>query len=154
MSSRLCLNVRGYIRDESRAGTLPGPASAVHSPPRSPNTTMRNAYVSFTDAGANALDREDPYKYHGAPEDGDDGVYMAREVEVEVKVEVMVDGAERRERRGLRSPTSRVVRAGTPLGALEMHELRAMRAESPSHLRMLSVGRKSDSEDDSIIHIR
>ncbi|KAI0746692.1 hypothetical protein C8Q80DRAFT_1104999 [Daedaleopsis nitida] len=57
MSSRLCLNVRGYIRDESVSDALPGPASAVYSP-RAGNT--QNAFVSFPGEDRDDATRSNP----------------------------------------------------------------------------------------------
>ncbi|KAI0765034.1 hypothetical protein C8Q74DRAFT_1205302 [Fomes fomentarius] len=82
MSSRLCLNVRGYIREESSTtghSTLAGPTSpsALHSP-----RTTRNAHVSFADGGEHVYDaqskRSTKIVYGGAPL----GVVEMRELRV------------------------------------------------------------------------
>ena len=39
---------------------------------------------------------------------------------------------------------------GSPLGAVEMRELRVMRAESPGHLRVFSMGKN----EEDVLHIK
>ncbi|RPD79186.1 hypothetical protein L226DRAFT_531011 [Lentinus tigrinus ALCF2SS1-7] len=114
LSNRLCLNVRGYIHDESETPSVPHPVSSAES--YSPGR-MRGIFSSFQ-----------------LPVDD------SREADPECDVEVG-DG------KGVtvsRSPSSKVVRAGTALGEVELRELRVMRAQSPRHLRMFSVGKRSD----------
>lgn len=138
MSSRLCLNVRGHIRENSSTtchSTLPGPTSpsALHSP-----RTTRNAHVSFADGG------EHVYEY----ESGSGSGYVVEQDDAYLYVEAEGEG------KGLvRSESNRsakIVQEGAPLGVVEMRELRVMRAESPGPLRMkFSMGKKEE-----ILHIR
>ena len=98
MSSRLCLNVRGFILDDADI-----PASSAAHPPR------RNGLVSF-----------------GRGEDA-----SAQSSNHSVSV----------------------VHGGDTLTALEMRELRVMRAESPKHFKIFSGGKSDENCADELVHI-
>ncbi len=121
LSNRLCLNVRGYIRDGSETLSVPHPEvySYSHGRSRSLFATFR---IPEDDSGDRDLDLGSRNESDDRIEAGDGnggGVTVGRS-------------------------TSKVVCAGTALGEVEMRELRVMRAESPRHLRMFSITKRSD----------
>ncbi|TFK93430.1 hypothetical protein K466DRAFT_581027 [Polyporus arcularius HHB13444] len=119
LSNRLCLNVRGYIRDGSETLSVPHPEVYSHGRSRSLFATFR---IPEDDSGDRDLDLGSRNESDDRIEAGDGnggGVTVGRS-------------------------TSKVVRAGTALGEVEMRELRVMRAESPRHLRMFSITKRSD----------
>ncbi|KAH9846396.1 hypothetical protein C2E23DRAFT_744190 [Lenzites betulinus] len=116
LSNRLCLNVRGYIRDEHASlSSLPPPPHggvALVSLPRSPGHT------GYAYRHGNARRGGERYSARDDPEerDGDESA------------------DEREHERTFGQATISIVHGGV-LSEVELRELRAMRAQSPKQLR-------------------
>ena len=119
MSSRLCLNVRGYIRDASSSdpialsGASLGPASAHHhhyhhQHSRAHSSRSALAFISFG---------------YGTEED------------------------ERERERAQTVSVASTVMQGAPLNDVEMRELRNMRAPSTKRMKVVRIERREDWED-------
>ncbi len=123
LSNRLCLNVRGYIRDGSETLSVPHPEVYSHGRSRSLFATFR---IPEDDSGERDLDLD-----LGSRNDSDGHIEAG-------------NGNGNGKGATVGRSASKVVCADTALGEVEMRELRVMRAESPRHLRMFSTSKRSD----------
>lgn len=114
MSNRLCLNVRGYIRTE--IATL----SLTSLPPRPPGSAALVSFDGYASRLAYSSGHADD------EEEWSDGLGGYGEYE----------DVQERSLGSTGQKTVEVAQGGV-LNELEMRELRAMRAQSPKHLRTL-----------------